>query len=86
MFVTSTGEMLAPGVASVIFMLLNEVERCIDLLPRKAGVLCEFNRGLDPKFGFAIGTLSMHMHSRLCPREEIKPETTLTKNGWTHGQ
>jgi hypothetical protein len=29
--------------------------------------------------------LNMHMHSRLFPREEVKPKTTFTKNGRTHG-
>lgn len=75
-----------PSVAYVIFMLLNKAESLIDLLSGKASVLGKFNIRLKPKLGFTTLPLNMHMHSRLFPRKEVKPETSLTENGWTHGQ
>ena len=49
-------------------------------------MLRNLNGGLKPKLGLAILALDMHMHSRLFPREEVEPEATLTKHGWTHRQ
>ena len=67
-------------------MLLNKTKGFIYLLPRKARVLGKLSRGFEPKLGFTILPLNMHVHSRLFPREEVEPETAFTKNGWTHGQ
>lgn len=75
-----------PSAAYVIFMLLNKAESSVDFLLGKTCVLCKLNNRFQPEFGFTILPLNMHVHSRLFPREEVKPETPFTKNGWTHGQ
>ncbi len=49
------------------------------LLFALAVILRLSDHGLKPEFSFAIRTLHMNVHSRLFPREKVKPEAPIAK-------
>ena len=83
-FVTSTSEVIVPGVADDIFVLSNQAKRFIDLDRRQTVALSKFNLRFEPKLGFTSFGLHVNMHSRFFAREEKQAETFRAKNGRTH--
>jgi hypothetical protein len=47
----------------------------------EADVASQFNGGGKPELRFAVGVADMNMHPTFLPREEVKTELTLTKDG-----
>src|ERR1035437_64877 len=86
MLVTSTGEVLTPRAADVMFVLLNQAECFVDFALGKTDVLGKLDGGLKPKLGFTALALNVHMHSRFFAREEVETEAPFAKNCWTHGE
>src|SRR3989304_176072 len=86
MLVTSTGEVLTPRAADVMFVLLNQTECFVYFALGKTGVLGKLNAVLKPEFGLTALPLNVHVHSRFFPRKEVETEAAFAKNRWTHGQ
>jgi hypothetical protein len=81
MLVTSTSEMFFPSCTDLIFVFL---KGCFELTVRQSIVLSQFDGGFHPEFGLAVGAVDMDMHSKFFAGEEVKPEATAPKDGWTH--
>ena len=65
MLVTPTGEVLIPGAADDMFVLLNQAKGFGDFMSRKSNRQGEFNPGLEPELRFTALTLNMNVYSRL---------------------
>jgi len=82
--VTSTREVLRPGAADFIQVLLDQFPGFCNLLHFQPVVRVEFNSWFDPELCFAVGMLDMDMRSRLLTREEVEPEPSNAQDGRTH--
>lgn len=78
--------MLAPSVADVIFILLDETKGFTRFTSGKASGLSKSESRLKPELGLIVLPLNVYMHARLLPREEVEPEAAFTKNSRTHGR
>lgn len=83
-FVTSTREVLRPGAADFIQMLLDQVLGFCDLLGFEPVVRVEFNSRFDPELRFAVGMLDMHMRPPLLAGEEVESESSNPQDCRTH--
>src|SRR5690606_1603246 len=82
--VTSTGEVLGPGAAELMGVLLNQFQ-CLGQAPRLEPVVpFDLHCGLEPELGLALGVLHVHVRSRLFAREEVEAIAADPKDGRTH--
>ena len=65
-------------------MDLDQSESSPNLALVHTGILRQFDGGLNPELGFAIGTVHMYMHPRFFTREEVEAETIFAEDCWTH--
>ena len=85
-WVISAWEVDVPGMGYLLHVNNDKTLSFLDLFGRKPGTCCQRQFRRQPKLGFPIGMANMHMHSRLFPRKEKEPKTTLTKNCRRHGR
>src|SRR5262245_42056368 len=82
--VTSTAEVGVPSLPDVIFMLLNQLQHRLDVACFQTIVLSQLYLWFQPKLGFTVWPMHMHMEPWFFAREKVKAELALTKNRWTH--
>lgn len=67
----STGEVLRPGTAELIGVLLDQLQ-CLGQTPRRESVVpFDPHHGLEPELGLSVGVLRMHVRPGLLAREEM---------------
>lgn len=84
--VISAWKVDVPGMVYLLHVNNDKTLGFLDLLGRKPCACCQCQFRGQPELGFSIGMANMHMHSRLFPRKEKEPKTTLTKNCRRHGR
>ena len=84
MLVTSTWEVLRPGAADFIQVLLNQILSFGNLLRLEAVVRVEFNSRFDPELRLPVSMLNMDMRPPFFSREEIKAEPSNAQDCRAH--
>jgi hypothetical protein len=74
MFVTSIREVLRPGAADFIQVLLNQPRGFSKSFRLKPVVRMKYNSRADPELRLALGVLDMDVRPSLFTREEVEPE------------
>ncbi len=82
--VTCTGEVLGPGAADLIKMLLDQFLSLSDLRWLEAVVDRQFHHWLDPELGFAGRVLDVNMRTLFLARKKVEPKPSNPQNGRTH--
>ena len=65
-------------------MLHDQAVCSVELSNCQAVVLSQLNLRFYPEFGFTIGPVGVHVHSRLFAREKIETKAAALKNSWAH--
>ena len=60
---------------------LNKTYGLAEFSCRQTDVASKFNGGGKPEFRLTVGVAYMNVHPTFLPREEVKTELTLTKDG-----
>jgi hypothetical protein len=84
MFVTSTSEVVFPGVDKFMVVLLNQCRNFVQLQQVVAFILDLFNFRFKPELGFPFSGHDMHVHARFFARKEKEAVTFLPEYGWAH--
>ena len=81
MLVTSASKAIVPGIHNLLLTSLNKALGLAEFRCGEADIASKFNGGRKPELRFAVGMADMNMHPTFLPREEVKTELTLTKDG-----
>jgi hypothetical protein len=81
MLVTSASKAIVPGIDNLLLTSLNKAFGLAEFRCRETDVASKFNGGRKPKLCLTVGVADMNVHPTFLPREEIKTELTLTKDG-----
>jgi hypothetical protein len=81
MLVTSASKAIVPGIDNLLLTRLNKAFGLAELRCREADVSSKLNRGGKLELRLAVGVADMNVYPTFLPREEVKTEFTLTKDG-----
>jgi hypothetical protein len=82
MFVTSGPEVLLPSAPDFIDVSLDQCLSSPKLALFETRIFRHFDARLNPKLRLTVGTMHMHVHSRLLAREEVEAESGFAKDCW----
>jgi len=81
MLVTSESKAIVPGIDNLLLTRLNKAFGLAEFRCGEADVASKLNGGRKPKLCLSVGVAYMNMHETFLPREEVKTELTITKDG-----
>jgi len=84
--VTSISEMRLPGCADLIFVLSNQAPGRVELPLAQSVILGQLDLRFQPKLRLTVRSLDMDVHPRFLAGEEVEPEPSAPKHGWTHSR
>ena len=81
MLVTSASKAIVPGIDNLLMMRLNKAFGLAEFCCGKADIASKLNGRHKPKLCLAVGMAYMNVHPTFLPREEVKTELTIAKDG-----
>ena len=81
MLVTSASKAIVPGIDNLLLTSLNKAFGLAEFRCGEADIASKLNGWRKPELRFAVGVADMNMHPTFLPREKVKTELTITKDG-----